>query len=1116
MNYASGATVSNAAVVAVGDDGKIQVATTTAANLIVDVQGYYTAGATAPGGYVPTGGSLSGDTRSGTGLTPPTPAKVANNGTLTFAVAGAGKAVPMGASAVMLDVMEANPATSPGWLTAYPAGTTRPNPSPSLNWPSGNFEWSTAVSLPASGNVSVFVGAGGLVDVIVYVEGYFTATSPANPDGQFTPAATRVYDSRSPSNPIPSLGVRTVAVGGVNGIPVAGSGITAVALNIAVITGSGVQGHLQAYADNANATTTAIQYYQNSVVSGFEVVPLGPDGGIDLQNSSGGNINVVVDVEGWYGGPGGGPTAPGETRGGSNPAEVDVTQPATPAADGASGAAVDDATGELDVTVTDSHVPGDGLALDLARTYASGGASNPGPFGYGWASTYAMHVSADPVYGSSVEDVTQENGSIVRFAQNSPGVWTAPSRVDATLAYDTTASQWTFIRQAQDTYVFDSSGRLVAERTLDGYQTTLTYNGSGPLASVADPAGRTLTFAWGACGSRSCLTSVTDPAGRVIGYGYDANANLTTVTDVGGAVTYYGYDASHRLTSVKDADGYTTSFGYNSAGQVNAETDPLTHATAWAYSTDSNQNPTTAVTDPLSVQTLYTFTGGELVSQVDAYGTTAATTTTYSYDPVTDGPTQKTTAAGTGQAETTLSTYDDTNPDPGSTGHLTSQATAAGTPAAAITQFNYTANNQLSTSISPGGETITDTYTNGDLTQQQTPIGGGATSTETLTYAPQHAQDPATVAVNGQPPTSYAYDAYGDPLTATDPLFNKTSYAYDVLGQKTAMVAPRGNVTGANPAAFTTTYAYDPYGQVTSTVDPLGHTTAATYDPYGRQLTATDADGGTTTNVYNADGQLTQTTQADGTTIAYAYDADGRKTSQTDANGQATTYTYDPLGHQLSVTDPLGHVTSDAYDANGNQTSQTDADGNVTTNSYDAANHLTSATQGAGTGQAQTVTYTYDADGNKHTYTDANNDTTTWTYNSLDQLTAQQDPLGKTTTYTYDANGNKLTATNPDGQTTTWAYNDDNQVCWTGIGTGACASPPAGVTTYAYTPDGKTATMSDASRTTTNAYDDADDNSPANKATGPAPPSPTATTRPATSPPSATRTARPSPRPTPR
>ncbi|MBF4595820.1 hypothetical protein ITJ58_18855, partial [Curtobacterium flaccumfaciens] len=64
-NDNTGEYVSNSAIVAVSAAGTIQVSTETAARLILDVQGYYTANTdgTAAGGFVPVAGKRIVDTR---------------------------------------------------------------------------------------------------------------------------------------------------------------------------------------------------------------------------------------------------------------------------------------------------------------------------------------------------------------------------------------------------------------------------------------------------------------------------------------------------------------------------------------------------------------------------------------------------------------------------------------------------------------------------------------------------------------------------------------------------------------------------------------------------------------------------------------------------------------------------------------------------------------------------------------------------------------------------------------------------------------------------------------------------------------------------------------------
>jgi RHS repeat-associated protein len=809
---------------------------------------------------------------------------------------------------------------------------------------------------------------------------------------------------------------------------------------------------------------------------GSRLYPNGPYRlGVQLQYSSGPGPLTAGPVV-WVGD---GPILAGETAGGANPAEPDLNQPATPSADPGANATVDDATGELSVSVGDDHIPGNGLALDLARSYSSTAAATLGAFGYGWASTYSMHVAADAAWGSTVMDVTQENGSVVRFAQDAAGAWQPAGRVNAMLSHDATSGTWSFTRAGgQNKYIFNSAGQLTTETSLDGYSTTLNYL-SGKLSSITDPGGRNLTVTWGACAGSSCITAIGDPGNRTVNYTYDSAANLTGVQDVGGAWTHYGYDSAHHLTAITDADTNTTTLTYNTAGQTLTETDPLNHTTSWAYSLDGAGNGTVTATDPLGYVTQYVLAAGQPTTQTGAYGTASAATTSYTYAPGIAAVATKTTAAGTGQAETTAYSYNTSVP--GSPTDRSGQTVAYGTPSAVTTTYSYNAADQPTDTTTAAGTALAEdtgtSYTDiGDLRETSRPTSNG-TSTTDFAYTTQPG-DPASSTTNSQT-TNYLYDNYGDQTSATDPLGNQTTYGYNTnLGLKTSMIAARGNVSGGNPAAFTTTYTYDAYGNLITTTNPAGDSTAATFDPLARQLTATDADNHTTTSTYDADGQLTKTTQADGTTVTYSYDADGRKTSETDANGQTTLYTYDPRGNQLTVTDPLGHATTDSYDLNNNQTSETDPDGRTTSHAYNAANQLTQTTQPDTT----TLTYTYDVNGNQTSYTDAAGNTTLAAYDALNQKYCQVLPapaaagvtcpapgqpwVAGATMDSYDANGNRQSETNPDGQTTTWTYDPNNKPLTVTYSDG---TTPA--VSYTYDPDGNTATTNDGTGTTTSTYD---------------------------------------------
>ncbi|MCU1527032.1 MAG: hypothetical protein JWP75_795 [Frondihabitans sp.] len=298
VNYPATTAVANAATIAVGSNGAIQVQASTAASLRVDVQGYYSSGSTAAGGYVPLAASVIANTADGTGGV--AVAKVASQSTLTFPVAGSA-GVPTDASGVVLNIQESGSGTTGGYIIPFGAGQARP--STALYWPGQRvYDWTTNVNLPSSGGVSIYV-AGGPVNLVVSIEGYFTASTNGSGAGQFTPAAARVYDSRTNGNvPLAAGEARTIQVTGTNGVPAMTSGLTSVAVDITVIPPAGSSGSVSAYADDAAPGPDTGYFVANSTMTVFAIVPLGADGGIILQNNSQGNADMVVDVEGWYSG----------------------------------------------------------------------------------------------------------------------------------------------------------------------------------------------------------------------------------------------------------------------------------------------------------------------------------------------------------------------------------------------------------------------------------------------------------------------------------------------------------------------------------------------------------------------------------------------------------------------------------------------------------------------------------------------------------------------------------------------------------------------------------------------------------------------------------------------
>ncbi|NQW90327.1 hypothetical protein HQQ88_08465 [Curtobacterium sp. VKM Ac-2861] len=293
-NDNAGEYVSNTAIVAVSAAGTIQVSTETAARLILDVQGYYTANTdgTAAGGFVPVAGKRIVDTRSGLGAPK---ALLAPGKSVDIQVTGA-NGVPAGASGAVVNLLPINSTASDGYLTPYATGTTRPDNA--LHYaPSVNTSIQAQVRLSSSGKMTIYNGSS-TINLVIDLQGYFTKAGVTG--ATFTPGIGRVFDSRATGNTILAKNeTRAIPVAGQAGVPVMGSGITAVVLTLTAAHG-GSDGRASVWANGTTQPdTTSINFQTDEIRTNTVTVALGTNGKINLNNVADAT-NYVIDVQGWY------------------------------------------------------------------------------------------------------------------------------------------------------------------------------------------------------------------------------------------------------------------------------------------------------------------------------------------------------------------------------------------------------------------------------------------------------------------------------------------------------------------------------------------------------------------------------------------------------------------------------------------------------------------------------------------------------------------------------------------------------------------------------------------------------------------------------------------------
>jgi peptidoglycan hydrolase-like amidase len=200
VNFVAGATVANGVVAPVGPDGSICIFTNQPADVLVDVLGWFGAGAGTPP-FVGAEPWRLVDTRNAIGgptgrIRPDTPRSVPVRG-VGLVVNGVAQAVPADASAVALNVTVAE-AGADGYATVWPCGTPRPEAS-NVNFRRGGTVANGVVApIGPGGDVCVFTSVD--AHLIVDIAGWFSGGNPASFTGN---VPVRLVDTRNSIGPGP-------------------------------------------------------------------------------------------------------------------------------------------------------------------------------------------------------------------------------------------------------------------------------------------------------------------------------------------------------------------------------------------------------------------------------------------------------------------------------------------------------------------------------------------------------------------------------------------------------------------------------------------------------------------------------------------------------------------------------------------------------------------------------------------------------------------------------------------------------------------------------------------------------------------------------------------------
>jgi len=299
LNVVTGETTAVLAVARVGSGGHVTLynGTSGGIDLVADISGYYRDGdPSAPGVFVPTTPARVLDTRRGNGA--PLGA-VAAHKAVTVQVEGRGGVPSSGVAAVVLGVTGIRPDKA-GYVTAYPAGTSRPTTS-TLNVPAGGTVANLAVvPLDDQGRVAIYNGSAGTINLVADVFGYVLA-GEASATGAFVPVSpTRILDSRvglgTVAGQVPGHATVDVQATGRGGVPT--TPVSAVVINLTA-TGATGPGYVTAFSGERPVVSN-LNDGPGRTVANLAVVPVDRlTGRFRLFNGSSAGVHLIADVEGY-------------------------------------------------------------------------------------------------------------------------------------------------------------------------------------------------------------------------------------------------------------------------------------------------------------------------------------------------------------------------------------------------------------------------------------------------------------------------------------------------------------------------------------------------------------------------------------------------------------------------------------------------------------------------------------------------------------------------------------------------------------------------------------------------------------------------------------------------
>lgn len=294
LNSFHGGVVANAAIVPAGTNGAIDFYVTDAADVVIDINGYFDVSTTQGAlDFYPVTPCRLSDSRVGSGFAglfgPPS---LAGGVSRSYPLLSANCSVPPAAQAYSLNATVV-PSVALAYLTLFPAGGARPLVS-TLN----SFDGATvanAAIVPGGNGGAIEAYVTNSTDLIFDINGYFAPGGGASL--KYTPVTPcRIADTRTTGSSILAAdSSRVFAVSGLCGVP---SGAQAYSLNVTVVP-TGSLAYLTLWPTGlARPLVSTLNSFPGRVVANAALVPAGAGGAVSVFVTN--DTHVVLDINGYF------------------------------------------------------------------------------------------------------------------------------------------------------------------------------------------------------------------------------------------------------------------------------------------------------------------------------------------------------------------------------------------------------------------------------------------------------------------------------------------------------------------------------------------------------------------------------------------------------------------------------------------------------------------------------------------------------------------------------------------------------------------------------------------------------------------------------------------------